>query len=73
MIASWQELYRAALFENDRRRFPERIAKAEKALIRRARELFETPGNSIDEEQAIDDALRALHCLRDSVVGKKAA
>ena len=41
----WRDLYKAALFEHDERKFPERIADAERALVQRARELFHNSGD----------------------------
>jgi hypothetical protein len=38
--SAWRDLYKAALFEVDKTKLPERIAQAEKALALRARELF---------------------------------
>ena len=60
---NWRELYRAALFETDSKRLVNCIAVAQRALIQRARELFLTPSNTLEEEKAIDDALRALRAL----------
>jgi hypothetical protein len=40
---------------------------AEEALVERARELIHHPGDHIEEEHALDDALYALRVLRDSV------
>jgi hypothetical protein len=48
-------LYKAALFEVDKTRLPDRIAQAEKALALRARELFNAAGDNIEEEQALDE------------------
>jgi hypothetical protein len=62
---AWRDLYKAALFEVDNTRLPERIAQAEKALVLRARELFHIAGDNIEEEQALDDTMCALHCLKD--------
>ena len=62
----WRRLYTAALFEVDGEKLPERIAAAEAALIVRARELFRLPGDNIEEEQAIDDAMYALQALRST-------
>jgi hypothetical protein len=59
----WQALYKAALFESDRDKAAQRIAEARTALVRRARELFQAGGDNIEEEQALDDALYALHAL----------
>ena len=60
---SWRGLYVAALFEPDKERMARRIADAEKALVVRARELFQATGDNLEEESAIDDALYALHAL----------
>jgi hypothetical protein len=56
--------YKAALFETDRGKIPERIAEAEKAIVVRARGLFGTTGDNIEEDQALDDALYALRALQ---------
>src|ERR1700727_160615 len=61
-----RDLYKAALFEVDNTRLPERIAQAERALALRARELFHTAGDNIEEEQALDDTMYALHALRNT-------
>jgi len=63
---AWRDLYKAALFEVDNARLPERIVQAEKALALRARELFHTAGDNIEEEQALDDTMYALHALRNT-------
>ncbi|MGA9529453.1 MAG: hypothetical protein WBS24_15165 [Terriglobales bacterium] len=62
----WRQLYRAALFERDSSRLSQRIAEAEWALVLRARELFHTPGDHIEEQSAIDDAMYALHALKNT-------
>jgi hypothetical protein len=61
---SWRELYSAALFETDTMRIPARIADAEKAIVARARELFSAAADTIEEDQALDDALYALRALQ---------
>ena len=61
---SWKELYRAALYETDKNRVSERIAKAEWALALRARELFHTVREHLQERQAVDAAIYVLHALR---------
>ena len=61
---SWRELYKAAVFETDKNRVPERIAHAEWALALRARELFHTGREHHQERQAVDAAIYALHALR---------
>jgi hypothetical protein len=61
---NWRELYTAALFETDKDRLPARIADAEKAILVRARELFAAGADTIEEDQALDDALYALRALQ---------
>jgi hypothetical protein len=61
---SWRELYTAALFETDNDRLAARIADAEKAIVARARELFSAGADTIEEDQALDDALYALRALQ---------
>jgi hypothetical protein len=63
---AWRDLYRAAVFEVDKTRLPERIAQAQEALVVRARELFHLAGDNIEEEQALDDTMHALHALRNT-------
>lgn len=63
---AWRDLYKAALFEVDKTRIPDRIAQAEEALVVRARELFHMAGDNIEEEQALDDTMYALHALRST-------
>ena len=63
---TWRELYKAALFEVDKTKLPERIAQAEKAIALKARELFYVAGDSIEEGQALDDAVYALRALRNT-------
>jgi hypothetical protein len=65
-VRAWKRLYTAALFEPDSAKLPERIAQAETALILRARELFHATGDNIEEEEALDDAMYALHALRNT-------
>ena len=62
--SSWKELYRAALFETNKNQMAERIAKAEWALALRARELFHAGREHLQERQAVDAAIYALHALR---------
>ena len=59
----WRQLYRAALYEVDKSKLPERIAEAEKAVVLRARELFQAAGDNGEETEALDDVMYALHAL----------
>jgi len=61
---SWRALYTAALFETDRSRIPSRISDAKQAIVARSRELFSTGQDTIEEDQALDDALYALRALQ---------
>lgn len=69
-VNAWHTLYQAALFETDRSKVPARIAEAEKAILRRVRELFVVETDHIEEDQILDDALYALRALRHCVVGE---
>ena len=40
-----------------------RIEQAETALVLRARELFHVAGDNVEEGEALDDAMYALHAL----------
>lgn len=61
---NWKDLYVAALFESDTQQVHSRIEDAEGAIRGRARELFQAAGDNVDEAEALDDALYALHALR---------
>jgi hypothetical protein len=73
LLRSWRELYSAALFETDKNRIPNRIADAEKAIMARARELFSAGADTIEEDQALDDALYALRALQNCLEFRAAA
>jgi len=60
----WKELYDAALFETDKNKLSERIANAQWALALRARELFHTDSEHLQERQAVDSAISDLYALR---------
>src|SRR5580658_4210754 len=64
VFQTWRELYTAALFEANEDRIPSRIKEAEKAIVARARELFAADADTIEEDQALDDALYALRALQ---------
>jgi len=61
----WRGVYKAALFERDKRKLPSRIDEAESMLRMRARELLAISGGNSEEGHAIDKALYALRALRD--------
>jgi hypothetical protein len=63
----WWQFYKAALFELDADKVSDRIAEAETALVTRAHELFHSGGDNIEEEQAVDDAMYAMHALRSAL------
>lgn len=73
LLHNWRELYSAALFETDKNRIPARIADAEKAIVARARELFSAGADTIEEDQALDDALYALRALQNCLEFRAAA
>jgi hypothetical protein len=73
MPRSWREFYIAALFETDNNRLGGRIADAEKAIVARARELFAAGADTIEEDQALDDALYALKALQSCLELRAAA
>jgi hypothetical protein len=66
----WQQCYKAALFELDTNKVSGRIAEAEMALVARARQLFHAPGDNMEEEEAVDDAMYALQALRSALQGR---
>lgn len=70
---NWRDLYVAALFETDQTRISARIATAEQAIVTRARELFATGNDTIEEDQALDDALYALRALQNCLHLRAAA
>jgi hypothetical protein len=48
----------------DQSKLLQHIAEAENALVQRGRELLQEPGDHIEEEQALDDAMYFLGALR---------
>ena len=49
----WRQLYRAALSEIDKSKLSDRIAEAERAVVLRARELFQAAGDNGEEPSRI--------------------
>jgi hypothetical protein len=70
---NWQALYKAAIVEIDSTKLLDRIAEAKKAIVERARELFQASGNNFEEEQALDNAIWALHALHGTVKSRSIA
>lgn len=60
----WRDLYVAALLEGDQEKIPPLIENAERAIVDRARELFQAKGDYVQEQESLDDALYALHALK---------
>jgi hypothetical protein len=61
---NWKDLYVEALLEGDRNKIPALIDRAERAIADRARELYMSKGDHIQEEEGLDDAMYALHALK---------
>ncbi len=61
-VPEWRSLYLTALFETDRSRLPGRIYRAQRALLRRERELFVEGSQA--ERVAVTGALHGLNALR---------
>jgi hypothetical protein len=66
--SDWRSDYLLAIQEADRGKLPARIAKAQKVIVARARELFDIPGDNIEEGHALDDALYALQALKSCLI-----
>ena len=62
----WRQQYRAALFEIEESKLPARVAEAERAVVLRARELFQAAGHNGEATEALDHAIYALHALRSN-------
>ncbi|MBV9182941.1 MAG: hypothetical protein JO356_16655 [Acidobacteria bacterium] len=66
----WRRLCSAALLETDTSRTGPLIDDAERAIVRRARQLFGSPGENLIEEHALDSALFALHALKGCLAAR---
>jgi len=62
--SEWRELYKAALFEDDKTKIPKRIAEAEAALATRAIELFGAGETQVREQQDMANATYFLRLLQ---------
>jgi hypothetical protein len=63
----WHEVYKAALLETDWSKMEKLITAAEAALHARKHEFDLNHGGTPEENQAIEDALRALGVLQTDV------
>lgn len=63
-VSGWRELYFAALFEGNRSCLKTRIEQAERALVKRERELFLSTQESRTEQNALAAARNALSALK---------
>jgi hypothetical protein len=64
----WRSHYLLALYEADKAKLPGRIAEAQRVIVARARELFDIPGDNVEEGKALDDALYALQALKSCLI-----
>ena len=64
----WRQLHRAALSEIGKNKLPERIAEAEKAVVLRARELFQAAGDL--KHQAFHELTNAQLHEYDDIHGR---
>jgi len=62
-----RELYKVAILELDQSKISGQIVEAEKAILERTKELLQEDGDSIEEKQALDDAMYFLHALRSTL------
>jgi hypothetical protein len=63
----WQDLYSAAIVETDGNKMPTRVQESKSAIDSRLHELQLDRGGTIDERQAINDALEGLNVLRREI------
>ena len=63
----WHEVYKAAVLETDWSKMEKHIRVAEDALHERKREFDLNHGGTPEENQAVEDAFRALSVLRKDV------
>jgi hypothetical protein len=67
MTYSWYKCYKAAILETDWTTMSERLRSAELQIFERQRILFLDHGGSLEERQAIADALRGIGQIRTDV------
>lgn len=66
---NWQDAYRQAILETDDSVLPKRIEAAQVAIKARLEELARDHGGTVEEQQSISDALRALDVLQKERAG----
>jgi hypothetical protein len=64
--SNWKVLYKAAIVENDRSIGSQRAAEAERAVLARERELFYGGDGTLEEKEALEDALYTLRALKSA-------
>lgn len=69
----WRALYRAAIFETNKSLVAKRVLEAEVAVVASLRELFDAPGDNLEEKEALEDALYTLHAFSSTWQHTKAA
>jgi hypothetical protein len=63
IATDWKALYKAAISQTDSKLTSQRVAEAENAALARGRELFYS-GGTLEEKEALEDALYALRALK---------
>lgn len=71
MDYSWYPSYREAILETDHSRMRARLLIAEKKMVDRLRVLSQDHGGTVEERQAIGDALNGIKNLRSEIAGWK--
>ena len=64
---SWRDMYRLTILERDHNAIPDRIAETRTLINRRAHDLFYSADVSLDEKEALADAIYALKALEESL------
>jgi len=70
--SDWKTLYRAAILETNKNVLPKRVSEAEEAVRARGREIFYADG-TLEEKEALEDALYALRAFRTAWQHNEAA
>jgi hypothetical protein len=68
----WKTLYTAAILEANKNVILQRVFEAETAVLARGRELFCSQG-TLEEREALEDALYALRAFRNALDHTEAA